>query len=86
VHGGGSSHGGPGGGRKVIVVSARVHPGETGASYLMEGIIAFITGPTTEAVELRRRYIFCFIPMLNPDGVIVGNSRQIHCIILLIYR
>jgi murein tripeptide amidase MpaA len=27
------------------------------------------------ANELRKRVIFKIVPMLNPDGVIVGNNR-----------
>ena len=27
------------------------------------------------AVELRKRYIFTVVPMINVDGVIVGNYR-----------
>ena len=30
--------------KKAIVVSARVHPGESCASYMMEGFIDFLTG------------------------------------------
>lgn len=35
----------------------------------------FILSNDPVAVELRERLIFLIIPMLNPDGVIVGNSR-----------
>jgi len=86
----------------VIFLSARVHPGETQSSYMMKGIIDFITSNCPQAQvtsqknshdivlnvtaeiindfhclmqELRDRFIFKLIPMLNPDGVIVGNSR-----------
>ncbi|CAH1400632.1 unnamed protein product [Nezara viridula] len=61
--------------KKAVVISARVHPGETPASYMMKGLIDFITGDAKAAQELRERFIFKLIPMLNPDGVIVGNSR-----------
>ena len=53
-----------------------MHPGETNASYIMQGFIKFITSTThPEAIELRKRFIFKIIPMTNPDGVIVGNYR-----------
>jgi hypothetical protein len=61
--------------RKGIVISARVHPGETVGSWMMKGIIDFITGPSSEAETLRNNYIFKIVPMLNPDGVINGNYR-----------
>ncbi|DBA02348.1 TPA: hypothetical protein N0F65_007167 [Lagenidium giganteum] len=61
--------------RPGIVLSARVHPGESNASYIMHGIIDFLTGTSLEARFLRHRFIFKVIPMLNPDGVIHGNYR-----------
>lgn len=42
---------------------------------MMKGLLDFITGESTCAKKLRHRFIFKIIPMLNPDGVIVGNSR-----------
>ena len=35
----------------------------------------FLTGPSEEAAKLRDKFVFKCIPMLNPDGVIVGNYR-----------
>ncbi|KAJ3112655.1 Cytosolic carboxypeptidase 2, partial [Physocladia obscura] len=61
--------------RKGIVLSARVHPGETNASWMMKGAIDFLTGDSKQAVELRRRFVVKIVPMLNPDGVVVGNYR-----------
>ncbi|VVC33000.1 Peptidase M14, carboxypeptidase A [Cinara cedri] len=61
--------------KKVIVLTARVHPSETPSSWMMKGFIDFLTGDSLQAKELRNRFIFKLIPMLNPDGVIVGNSR-----------
>ena len=57
------------------MLTGRVHPGETGASYVMEGILNFLTGPSGPAQDLRAWYTFLVVPMLNPDGVIVGNTR-----------
>jgi murein tripeptide amidase MpaA len=61
--------------RKGVVIIARQHPGETGGSYMMQGLIDFITGSTPEAEALRAMAIFKVVPMLNPDGVIHGNYR-----------
>lgn len=61
--------------KKLIFLSARVHPGETVSSFIMEGIINFLTGTSTVSQALREKFIFKIIPMLNPDGVINGNNR-----------
>ena len=58
-----------------IVVDARVHPGESNASFMMQGFIRFITGHSLVARELRKRCVFKIIPMVNTDGVIIGNYR-----------
>jgi len=61
--------------RKGVFISSRVHPGETGASWVMKGILQFLTGDSPEARALRDEYVFKIIPMLNIDGVIHGNYR-----------
>lgn len=58
-----------------MVLTARVHPGETPSSWMMKGFIDFLTGESNQARYLRDQFIFKLVPMLNPDGVIVGNSR-----------
>ena len=59
----------------IKVMTSRVHPGETSASYVMKGIIKFLTGSSEEARRLRETFIFKLVPMLNPDGVVVGYYR-----------
>ncbi|XP_023013150.2 nna1 carboxypeptidase isoform X2 [Leptinotarsa decemlineata] len=61
--------------KRAIVISARVHPGETPSSWTMKGILDFLTSDCGPAKELRDNFIFKLVPMLNPDGVIVGNNR-----------
>ena len=61
--------------RKGVVITARVHPGESNSSYMMKGVIDYLTGPSLDAKILRDNFVFKVIPMLNPDGVIVGNYR-----------
>ena len=56
-------------------MTSRVHPGETNASFIMEGFLKFITSKNPIAVELRKRLVFKIIPCSNPDGVIAGNYR-----------
>ena len=61
--------------KKVVIMTGRVHPGESNASLMMEGFIRFITGNSHSARELRKRLIFHLVPCTNPDGVLVGNYR-----------
>ncbi|MEQ2211567.1 Cytosolic carboxypeptidase 2, partial [Xenoophorus captivus] len=61
--------------RKAVVVTARVHPGETNGSWMMEGFLDFLLGDSDDAKVLRDNFIFKVVPMLNPDGVVVGNYR-----------
>ncbi|KAM6931144.1 cytosolic carboxypeptidase 1 isoform 1-T1 [Xenentodon cancila] len=61
--------------RPLIFLTARVHPGETNASWVMKGTLEFLMGTSPLAACLREAYIFKIIPMLNPDGVINGNHR-----------
>ena len=62
-------------GKKVIVMTSRVHPGESQASYMIKGVIDYLVGPTLDAKILRDNFIFKIVPMLNPDGVINGAYR-----------
>ncbi|XP_067833617.1 cytosolic carboxypeptidase 2-like [Heptranchias perlo] len=61
--------------KKAVVVTARVHPGETNGSWVMTGFLDHILGSSDDARLLRDMFIFKVVPMLNPDGVIVGNYR-----------
>lgn len=88
--------------KKAVVVTARVHPGETNGSWMMEGFLDFLLGDSEDAQILRDTFVFkvrelkhmvflfyifyiilmmslCHVlqvvPMLNPDGVVVGNYR-----------
>ena len=61
--------------RKAVVIIGRQHPGETVGSYVVKGCMDFLMGNSDEAKKLREIYLFKIIPMMNPDGVLVGNSR-----------
>ena len=41
----------------------------------MRGILNFLLGDSPDAALLRDAFVFKLVPMLNPDGVIVGNYR-----------
>jgi cytosolic carboxypeptidase protein 2/3 len=61
--------------RKAVVITSRVHPGESNSSYIMQGILDFLVSDDEGARYLRNNFVFKIVPMLNPDGVIVGNYR-----------
>ncbi|XP_028970678.2 cytosolic carboxypeptidase 2 isoform X2 [Esox lucius] len=61
--------------KPAVVLTARIHPGETNSSWVMRGIVNFLLGDSPDAALLREAFVFKLVPMLNPDGVIVGNNR-----------
>lgn len=60
---------------RIIVILCRVHPGDTPASFMCQGFIEFITSNHPIAVVLRDNFVFKIVPMVNPDGVFLGNNR-----------
>jgi cytosolic carboxypeptidase protein 5 len=57
--------------KEVVFVSARVHSGEVPAQHTFKGILNLLMDPNDlQAKELRARYVFKLIPMLNPDGTL----------------
>ncbi|ESL09735.1 zinc carboxypeptidase [Trypanosoma rangeli SC58] len=62
-------------GKKVVLVSGRVHPGEVTASHGIHGVISFLLSRDPRAALVREYFIFYIVPMLNPDGVARGHSR-----------
>ena len=46
--------------REYVVISSRVHPGETNASWVMRGIIRYLTSDSQRAENLRRQVDILF--------------------------
>lgn len=63
--------------KKIIFISSRVHPGETPASFVLNGFLNFLLDRKNQtAAALRKLYVFKIIPFLNPDGVYNGFYRS----------
>jgi len=61
--------------KPAFFISCRVHPGETPASWMLKGMLDFLTSDCKQAVVLRNAFVIFVVPILNPDGVIYGNNR-----------
>ncbi|XP_045540869.1 cytosolic carboxypeptidase 1 isoform X2 [Papilio machaon] len=61
--------------REIIFLTARVHPGESNASWVMDGTLRCLLADTPPAAALRAKYVFKIVPMLNVEGVINGCHR-----------
>ncbi|CAG4978148.1 unnamed protein product [Parnassius apollo] len=58
--------------RDTIFLTARVHPGESNASWVMDGTLGCLLNDSDSAAALRAKYVFKIVPMLNVEGVING--------------
>jgi hypothetical protein len=61
--------------KPALFFSGRVHPGESPASWMMKGMIDYLTSSNPGAVLLRQLFVIYIVPILNPDGVYYGNNR-----------
>lgn len=61
--------------KRRVLIHARTHPGEVGSSFLLEGMLNYLTSNTRAAKKLRQQLVFDVVPMLNVDGVVAGNNR-----------
>ena len=50
-------------------------PGSRGPHIVMEGALRFVTSDDPKARALRRRTVFLFTPMVDPDGCATGQVR-----------
>jgi len=52
--------------KPYVLLTGRVHPGESNSSFIMEGLIDFLVSSHPKAIFLRQNIIFKIVPMLNP--------------------
>lgn len=62
--------------KRRVFVHARTHPAEVQSLYVAREMIRFLLDSTETARDLRKRFLFHFVPHLNPDGVQLAMARQ----------
>ncbi|KAJ8729218.1 hypothetical protein PYW08_000799 [Mythimna loreyi] len=62
--------------KRVVLIIARTHGGEPPSSFVCQGFLDYLLGSSEKAVALRNNIVLEVIPMLNPDGVFLGNQRS----------
>lgn len=62
--------------KKYVMLTSRVHPGETPGTHVFNGIVKFLlNSKDIRAKLLLDNFVFVLIPILNPDGVYRGHYR-----------
>lgn len=61
------------------MLTSRVHPGESNASWMLHGLLKTLLDPEPEERDLvnnlKDHFEFVVVPMINVDGVVNGNYR-----------
>ncbi len=63
--------------KPCVLLYAREHPTEHDTSWVAEGAIRFLLSNTREARAIRSRFTFLVIPVLDPDGAVKSQYRNI---------
>ncbi|CAG4997835.1 unnamed protein product [Parnassius apollo] len=62
--------------KRVILILARSHGGEPPSSFICQGFLDYIVSSAENASALKDNIVIQMVPMLNPDGVFLGNQRS----------
>ena len=60
--------------KPTVLITARGHPYETSCSYIVEEAMQYLTSSDAEAIL--RRNVIQFLPITNPDGVVLGLNQR----------
>lgn len=60
--------------KQIVLVAARTHGYESISSMVARQMIQYLLTPHKQARELMKKYLFVFLPMVNPDGVKLGMN------------
>ncbi|XP_068620865.1 cytosolic carboxypeptidase 6-like [Battus philenor] len=61
--------------KRVVLVIARSHGGEPPSSYICQGLLDYVLSSAENASAVKDHIVIQVVPMLNPDGVFLGNHR-----------
>lgn len=57
------------------MIVGRQHPGITYSSFVIHGLLNYMLSDEIISDKLRQNYEIWIVPMMNPDGVVLGNFR-----------
>jgi cytosolic carboxypeptidase protein 2/3 len=61
---------------RYIIINARTHPGESSASWVLDGLLRELSSSSIlQGLLLEFRIVVKIVPMLNVEGVCMGNYR-----------